>query len=320
MVARLEANHRRIKSGVYDFKTRPHVVCVSCGCRVNGVQASTPTQKQKRKFKDPFFRLAPGVNHQTGCRYNPDLVVTRLVARSREIKRIDEDAEEIFAAASEGKPAEFRLHIVMEAFKWLRAETKPSASGVNDERPPKKITYRYIRSKRVLKSYLRIAKAVLALIARLQEQKELKQCVQLAFGPERIKWENYFFDLTRYCDLYESLTQQKFHYLNRPLPIALAVEMNPGAEVKQLDNGFFQLHARPNRCPKSGEAVSKIKPVLYFSDESLARSVARASVVLVCAYPKLSEKAWQPASGGLPIFSLSLTIYHAAQTCRFSPV
>ena len=54
MVARSKANHRKVKAGNYDFTIRPEVVCVSC-CRVNGVQASTPTQEQKRKFKDPFF-------------------------------------------------------------------------------------------------------------------------------------------------------------------------------------------------------------------------------------------------------------------------
>ena len=70
----------------------------------------------------------------------------------------------------------------MEAFRWLRSETEEGSAGTNGGGRPRMVTTRYIRSERLLKPYLRIAKAVLALVARLQEQKELKQCIQLAFG------------------------------------------------------------------------------------------------------------------------------------------
>ena len=77
------------------------------------------------------------------------------------------------------------------------------------------------------------------------------------------------------------LTEQRLERFNRPLPIALAVELNPRAEIKTTKNGSFQVTARPNRCPEGDNAQFRVRPVLYFTDRSLAESIARQAVILV---------------------------------------
>ena len=159
--------------------------------------------------------------------------------------------------------------------------------------------------------------SVLALIARLQEQKELKRCIQLVFGPDAIQWQNYFFDLTRYCNLHQYLLKKAREQPNKLMPIALAVELDPRAVVTPTTTGYFQLRARPSRCPGEDGDVFRVTPVLYFTERSLAESVAKQDVILACAIPRIAENPWIPPSGGLPIVSLSLNIYHAFQVCRY---
>ncbi len=135
--ARLRSNKAvTITAAQYDPNVhRGDVVCpdVRCACGLVGVQATTRNIKGEQVDVDPFFRLTSsaektGRGHVATCRYNVERTVERLVARSREIKKLDENAEPLLAAAG-SKKADFRLHILMELLPTLRQGSGPFSSN-----------------------------------------------------------------------------------------------------------------------------------------------------------------------------------------------
>jgi hypothetical protein len=162
-----------------------------CGCELQGVQASTRTVNGELIAVDAFFRLPSnaekaGRGHKPACRFNVERTVTRLVAMSRRIDKIDADAEPLLDTAR-GRGAEFRLHILMEILRVLRRGPGESpidmASGATGT-----VGNKYVRSAKLLPPYLRMAKAVLSLIARVQERPELAAQIRLKYGSRTIPW------------------------------------------------------------------------------------------------------------------------------------
>lgn len=86
----------------------------------------------------------------------------------------------------------------MEVLRALRSGWGGfSAEAPIGASPP--IGTKYVRSARLLPPYLRMAKAVLSLIARVQERPELAAWIRLKYGGRTIPWDKYFFDLSDYA-------------------------------------------------------------------------------------------------------------------------
>lgn len=272
---------------------------------------------------DAFFRLPGGAarngrGHTAACRFNLEATAKRLVATSQEMRRLDGGAELLLDAARR-KGAEFRLHILMELLPSLRqgwrTDAADAAAGAcarmgND----------YVRSSRLLKPYLRVAKAVLSLIGRVQERPELAEWIKLKYGSRDVAWEDYFFDRDNYTQLYQRLRSlgQSRRRLGQDRPVALAVEI-PGDRITPTKFGHWQVRARGARCALEGEGPFAIRPVLYVADEGIARRIARERNVLVCGVPTLGDFRVPERKGLVRCADVSLDVISGAQVCRYHP-
>ena len=305
---------------------RGNVLCPDHRCRrpLQGVQASTRTVNGEQIAVDAFFRLPAnaerlGQSHTPACRYNIGETVSRLVAMSRQITQLDERAAPLLAAAR-GESAEFRLHILMELLPSLRqgwgSETEAASSDARSA-----VGTRYVRSTRFRSPYLRMAKAVLSFIARIQENPELAEWIKLKYGRHTVPWDDYFFDLDQYVALNNYLVRhnQIRRMLGENRPVAVAMEVVAG-RATPTKYGHWQIRGRATvRGATDGEVVA-IRPVLYVADQGLAETIARERHVLVCGVPILG-KYRQPAGPGLkPCADMSIDIIDRAQVCRYSPM
>lgn len=324
--ARLKSNPAKmITAAEYNpDKHRGDVLCPDgrCKCEIQGVQASTRNINGDQVNVDAFFRLPGGAEksgrgHATACRFNIEKTVKRLVAMSQEIKNLDNGAELLLDAAR--KSAEFRLHILMELLPsikqgWRTAAADALAGG------HMRVGNDYVRSSRLLKPYLRVAKAVLSLISRVQEHPELAACIKLKYGARNIAWENYFFDRDKYAELYQYLlSQQQFRRTRgQSRPVALAVEI-AGDRLTQTRFGHWQIRARASRCIIEGEAPFAIRPVLYIADEAVAHRIARERNILVCGVPTLGSFRDPEKKGLVRCADVSIDIISRTQVCRYHP-
>ena len=231
-LAQLRSNPARtITAAQYDpEKHRGDVLCpfVRCRCELQGVQASTRNVNGEQVQVDAFFRLPSnaeknGHGHTLGCRFNTGRTVKRLVAMSQEIRNLGGAAELLLDAAPR-KGAEFRLHILMEYLPslkqgWGSLEADATAGSRT------RVGTGYVRSLRHAKPYLRVAKAVLAFISRVQKHSELAEWIKLKYGSGSIPWNEYFFDRDNYLELYKHLQSHGQFYRkpgkNRPVALAL---------------------------------------------------------------------------------------------------
>jgi hypothetical protein len=179
----------------------------------------------------------------------------------------------------------------------------------------------YVRSSRLLKPYLRVAKAVLSLISRVQEHPELAAWIRLKYGARNIAWEDYFFDRDNYTQLYQYLLSHG-QFRRRPgkdRPVSLAVEI-AGDRITPTKFGHWQVRARAVRCTVEGESPFAIRPILYVADEGVARRIARERNILVCGVPTLGsfrepEKKWLVRCA-----DVSLDVISSTQVCRYHPI
>lgn len=305
---------------------RGNILCPvqRCRCELLGVQASTRNVNGEQVAVEAFFRLPGnaeklGRGHTPACRYNVEKTVKRLVAMSRQITELDERAEPLLGG-THGKNAEFRLHILMELLPSLRqgwgSQTEDNAPGAR-----RHIGTSYVRSDRLRPPYLRMAKAVLSFIARIQERPELAERIRLKYGRHTIAWGDYFFDLDGYAALHNYLALHGQHQRkpgeNRP--VALAVEI-AGGRITPTKYDHWQIRCRAAIFPASNGNAVAIRPVLYAANRKLAETIAREHHVLICGVPTLGEFR-QPTKQGLKLCAdVSIDVINRAQVCRYSPM
>ena len=111
-------------------------------------------------------------------RYNVEKTVKRRRAMSHEITRFGENAEPLLAAGR-GQGAEFRLHVLMELLPSLTRRSGHGSSDAAAEAGGRTGTSYGWSGGRLLLSYLRVAKAVLSLVGRIQEWPELAKWIKL---------------------------------------------------------------------------------------------------------------------------------------------
>lgn len=314
----LQANPAQtVSASEYDKAKHGGVLCPDrrCGCVLEGIPAYTRNVGDNQVNVSAFFRLPKnaeknGLGHKPSCRFNVEKTITRLVAKSKEIKNLDSEAEPILATAR-GQGAEFRLHILMESLEltsngwtnnWDTAASAKSGIGT-----------RYVRSERLLSPYLRMAKAVLSLVARVQERPDLAASIRLKYDRYTIEWDKYFFGLAEHCKLYKYLWQLSVKSGEKLPPVAVAIKV-PDCP-KRTKYGDWQFRARADVCEDLA-----IRPVLYVKNQDLAHKIATECHVLVCALPRLG-KLWKPdGERRKPEVDISLKIFSRRQVCRFSPI
>jgi hypothetical protein len=220
------APSQKITAFEYDPAKHSAVLCPLCGCIVQGVRATTRQVNDEQIAVTPYFRLPPnaeknGKGHTDQCRFNVKVTVEWLVAASREIKNFDNSPEMLCAGAKH--TAEFRLHILMELLRQLPAGVADDLD--EDNHSGAKTGNRYTRSSRTITPYLRLAKEVLLLMARIQSSPELGKWIILKYADKSIPWKNYFYDLGDYHRLYDYIRKQKSTKSRRP--VAVVVKLGP---------------------------------------------------------------------------------------------
>ena len=326
-IARLKSDpSKAIKAAEYKPEDhRGDIRCPDkrCCCDLQGVQAGNRTVNGEVVAVAAFFRLPgnaekTGKGHKPSCRYNIDCTVKRLVARSKEIINLDPAALPLLAA-TRGQPAEFRIHILMEVLPSLRSGWNENASDALAG-PKARIGTNYVRSNRYRPSYLRVAKAVLSFIARIQDRPSLDACIRLQYGALTLAWEEYFYDTGEYSALFHYLTAHRQFRRNpgRDRPIAIAVEI-ASPEIKQTKFGDWQVRGRAAVCPVDGKKAFAVRPMLYVADEALARRIASERHILVCGVPTLGSLREPNRPGLKPCADVSIDIINRAQVCQYFP-
>ena len=313
----------KIRAREYQRSKHRDVCCVHCLCAVEGVASTTRTiaEEGKQVFIDAYFRLPKnaekkGAGHKPNCRFNIGKTLERFVARSKEIKTFDNNAELLFSP-TQGKQVELRLHIMMKAIR--SASWNSTVEGSNHASEMMATGTRYSSSGRTLRPYLKMAKAVLALISRIQERKYLAEHIVLKYAEYTIRWNRYFFPFGSYCELYEHLAEKPSK--NEDRPIALVVKILKMSDKQtQYDNWQIRCTADIGKKGRAGSEAGTplyLRPLLYVKDKDLADWIAQQEFVLVCALPRLGKL--QPASKNYhPEILLNLTINHSAQVCGYT--
>ena len=311
-----------------DYRKWEHgaVLCPQKRCLTPmlGVSATRKNVNGKPVNVDPLFRLPPnaekdGKGHTPVCKYNIQKTVTRWVARSREFKNFDKDAELLLEGLASGK-AEFRLHILMDALS--RSSYLASSNGNSDkfQTEPGFVGTRYIRSSRQLKAYLKVAKAILSLQARVQERPELEEWISLIHGNQVISWAEYFFDLPDYGELYEFLAKvgqfKRMGEEDRPVAVVMQVKQQ---EPTLTRYGSYQIRGRVMRGRSKSFGDLALGPVIYTRDKELAYRILDQQFVLVCAIPTIRPLRQPDRPTLWPFSDLNMTVSHRAQVCQYFP-
>ncbi len=306
-----------IRADEYDKNTHGSVQCFDCACAVTGVRSTTRNLGDHQIPIHAYFRLPRdavknGQGHRAGCQFDLQSTVSRLVARSAEIKTFESESEPLLSA-SRGKCAELRLHILTEIVRAKPSERLDGATAketlvTHQER-------RFVVSHRVLSDYLTVTEAILSLAAWVQKRSDLSTWIKLKHGSNRIPWKRFFFDLNHYRELYDQLLARGESYKSAMHPIAMVVELKNHSPIKTT-YGKWWLSGR-NPTPRTEDLA--IIPQLFVSDEKLAGEIFKERFVLVCAVPKLGRRKAAPTPELRPEVELPLTINHRAQFCKYTP-
>ena len=318
--ARLQADRSQtVWASEYDKQEHGTPLCPDrrCDCVLEGVHASTRNVGDQQVEVAAFFRLprnaeASGRGHTAGCHYNVERTVARLVARSREIKKFDGNAVPLLDKAR-GHGAEFRLHILMEMQRVAaRSPMGAEADSAASKRPF--AGTRYVRSPHLLKPYLRMARAVLSLVARVRERPELARWITLTYSHMTVAWHDYFFDLGELGKLYDHLHGLgQFRWNagnNQPVATVINIARTP---VREAKHGQWQVAAIASEVRSDRFGTILIRPRIYVRGRRLANLIAAEQCVLLCAVPTASPVT----ARGEPSAALWFTIVDRSQVCRY---
>ncbi|SEH66558.1 hypothetical protein SAMN04244559_03361 [Magnetospirillum fulvum] len=324
--ARLATDHSAlINAEAYSKEKNGTALCpdIRCICRLRGVSATSRNVNGEQIPVAAYFGLPPnaeknGSGHTKRCRFNTEETVKRLVAKSKEIKEFDEDAEPILFGPR-GDIAEYRLHILMELLG-----TKPFSVDEDDPDALKgkgrRTGTEYIRSDKVLAPYFRMAQAVHTLIARVREKPELERWIRLKYAEHTVPWSEYFYNLGEHARLYDFLVKhgQLIGAKKRTRPAAVVVAIDPTREVHLTKHGSWAVPCRTSLCAVRKGSRIAIKPSLYVKDEKLARKMHTWNLALVCAIPTTEPLAPAPAPRLSPHAKINLRVVSGAQVCQYN--
>lgn len=181
--AKLEGGLTMTAEAYEDATKKVGLFCASAGC---SAQLSF-VQRHKRKYESktieipPCFRLKKYENHADSCKFNIGGQL-KIVA-----KHSDSD---VFAAVNESK-FEFRLHILLKAFRELTTEDIEALGRQWGSATAQNKQY---DNKGHLQSYLRTLGQILELRTLCEDNSELKTLVTLKHNGKKIPWDQFYFD------------------------------------------------------------------------------------------------------------------------------
>jgi len=235
---------------------------------------------------------------------------------SQEIKKLGEDIEPLLVGGGK-KVAEYRLHILMEIIRASYTKFKSENDGDGDDGDDKFSGYRYVRSQKHLKPFIKSAKAILSFISRIGDKNELSRMIALRYGESSISWNDFLFKNDEHEALYRYLVEHKqFAYApgrNRPVAVVLKLKQTP---AKETQFGDLQIEAVSTEC-SDGERTFLIRPMIFIEDHSLMNAIRKHKHILVCAVPT-TEMLNEPANPKYrPSVRIKMKVIDRHQFCAF---
>ena len=163
----------------------------------------------------PYLRLGPNQEHSASCKNNVRTAVEALVAKSTNI----EDTKDIFL--SDQGTFTFRMNVLLEAESDFKRAKKAYEDECDSEVRERK-NREYKASERRLSNYFNSAAGIAKIWERIEEssdKKLLSELVVIEFNGKKIKWNNFFYDESRYPILHK-----KGDGIEHPVAIAFTVK------------------------------------------------------------------------------------------------
>jgi len=308
-----------VRAADYNKAVHGDVVCNSCRCAVLGKSAYICNKNMQQICVRAFYSVFPRTRHKESCKYNAQRTMDVMVARSSKVTTLDENAVLMLARGSGKKKAEFRLHIMMDS---VRASSWFTLASTNPERVPyQSIGGHYVRSSRVLSSYLNTAKCLLGLITRLEGSKDLSKLVTFKYGDQTIQWKDFFFNYDQQENLCEKLMDmdqrgEPYH------PVAFVVRTRD-CRVMDKTSGDTPIKLR-HRLLSWQEQNLALFTTLYVKPDFLVPVIQRTDHLLICTVPRrlkeISRISPQKRQQGWnDTLGLLIPISSPAQVCSFYP-
>ncbi|MCD2528131.1 MULTISPECIES: hypothetical protein [Providencia] len=171
------------------------LICEYCDANVTWVDSFV----RLGRTISPYLRLGPNQEHSASCKNNVRRAVEVLVAKSTNI----EDTKDIFL--SEQGTFIFRMNVLLEAESDFKRAKKAYEDEYDSEIRERK-SREYKASERRLSNYFNSAAGIAKIWERIEEssdKKLLSELVVIEFNGKKIKWNNFFYDESRYPILYK---------------------------------------------------------------------------------------------------------------------
>lgn len=343
--ARLKSNNSIfILANDYDKSIHGEVICPDfrCGCNVTRVKPQSRNIEKidgstEQVHVDSFFRLPKGSKntdrgHSHNCKYNYTETINKLLSMSNFIDSFISNEDSLISRNSCGK-IEFRLHILMKILSnfpnnidYLQ-KINPNEIGnsINNI-----IGNKYSASDKRLLPYLRLAKAINSLVARLRGDADLANRILLRYDNNKIRWHDYFYNAEEHKRLSEYILKNRIRNCNsitgRALPVSCVVQLKKEWEVRQTISGDYQFACEGMLCKLTELGETFINPVIYTQNTDVKRALefirdsSSGRYILVCSIPNIGKPWKKDDTKKYSQTRLNINIYHRFQFCMYSPI
>lgn len=260
-----------VDAKTYDKALRPGtLLCFDKRC--DAALRHVPLNRMADRDIRAYFGRKPNARHSRNCKFNVAATVTRIVARSERF----EEALNPIVIGPDGT-AVLRLGIVFDALAAIGpAPAAESAEAVAQE------GLDIVVGEGTLTPYLRRARAVLALVARLGDADELKDALRISYGDALIPWRNFLYGPDELGRLYGRL--QALRREGRPFhPVAVVVHP---LKVRTATARDMVVRCESKEVTVVSGGAVRIAPRLSCRPPALAGTLVSDRPYLVCGLPR----------------------------------
>lgn len=183
-----EATKNKIKNELY---------CSNKNCRIP--LTFVDTFKRKNSLVSAYFRRQGKVEHFEECDFNT-LGQVDIAARNSDGA----------LASINDKKYNLRLNLISNAIKGSDSSKKKESTvtDVENEKQPNK---NFISSGKI-SAYLSTMKKIMQIKAKIEDESELRNLIEIQFNGENIRWSDFYFEFNDYEKCFSKLMKDKINY------------------------------------------------------------------------------------------------------------
>ncbi|MGI0120348.1 hypothetical protein [Zooshikella sp. RANM57] len=279
---------------IYELSTkdRGNLRCEHCVANITYVPEYP---KKNGSVISAYLRLLPKISHSHDCPNDVDNAVRRIVAKSEAV----EDIEPIFDRLSKHEHI-FRMNILVKAHQNMLdlSQAKIKNNQGNQHRTE------YIQSEHKIAPYFRSATGIARIRSILDNEEDnrkyLEKIIKIEHDSKIMKWNEFYYDDSRYNELYQLLINKKIKH-----PIAL--EVTPKGQFKESPNA--SLYKWNFQCYKQPDTENKAYiPRIYISNKDTLKKITPEKSHIVVGIP------WLPKNTDNPIFkNINISVHSTSQ-------